>query len=402
MTTGHGSHAPPRLVVTTVGMATVQDLGRPGHGHQGISVNGAGDRWAAQVGNTVVGNAPTAPLLEVTASSLSVRPDADVLVCVTGADAEPRVAGRPLPTWEPVVVAAGATLDLPAPRRGMRTYLAVAGGSHGTVGARQRRPRPHARRRRQARPRRRLELTSCVCGWAHPHLGQAVFRLGAARPTWPRPTVVEVTAGPELAEFDVRRAAPGRGRSRSSPTRWACGPRVRPPPAPGSAEILSRGVPVGAVEVPPRGGLLLLLHGRLITAGYPVPYVATTAAVDRLARRVPATSWCCARSLCSRPWRARRPGATSCRPWRSGPRPPCAPAGWGTWWLPDTCPGSRPGGGARPRSGQWTARRSRRRRPPGPGAPGVPRRPTRRCRRAAGSSRRAPAPRHPRGPRPRR
>lgn len=286
MTTGHGSHAPPRLVVTTVGMATVQDLGRPGHGHQGISVNGAGDRWAAQVGNTVVGNAPTAPLLEVTASSLSVRPDADVLVCVTGADAEPRVAGRPLPTWEPVVVPAGATLDLPAPRRGMRTYLAVAGGFTAPSVLGSVAPDRMLGVGTRLAPGDELALTSCVCGWAHPHLGQAVFRLGAARPTWPRPTVVEVTAGPELAEFDVRRLA---GPWTVSEQSDAVGLRAEgPTPArSGSAEILSRGVPVGAVEVPPRGGLLLLLHGRLITAGYPVPYVATTAAVDRLAQARP-------------------------------------------------------------------------------------------------------------------
>ena len=37
-----------------------------------------------------------------------------------------------------------------------------------------------------------------------------------------------------------------------------------------AAEILSRGVPVGAVEIPPSGGLLVLLRGRLVTAGYPV------------------------------------------------------------------------------------------------------------------------------------
>ncbi len=35
-------------------------------------------------------------------------------------------------------------------------------------------------------------------------------------------------------------------------------------------EILSRGVPVGAVQIPPTGGLLVLLRGRLVTAGYPV------------------------------------------------------------------------------------------------------------------------------------
>ena len=49
-----------------------------------------------------------------------------------------------------------------------------------------------------------------------------------------------------------------------------------------SHEILSRGVPVGAIQVPPSGGLLVLLYGRLLTAGYPIPYVATTVSMDTL------------------------------------------------------------------------------------------------------------------------
>jgi allophanate hydrolase subunit 2 len=51
--------------------------------------------------------------------------------------------------------------------------------------------------------------------------------------------------------------------------------------------MISRGVPMGAVQVPPTDGLLVLLRGRLVTAGYPVLGVATTVAVDRLAQARP-------------------------------------------------------------------------------------------------------------------
>jgi allophanate hydrolase subunit 2 len=44
---------------------------------------------------------------------------------------------------------------------------------------------------------------------------------------------------------------------------------------------------MGAVQVPPSGGLLVLLRGRLVTAGYPGLGVATTSAVDRLAQARP-------------------------------------------------------------------------------------------------------------------
>jgi allophanate hydrolase subunit 2 len=52
-------------------------------------------------------------------------------------------------------------------------------------------------------------------------------------------------------------------------------------------EILSRGVPVGAVEVPPGGGIIILLRGRLVTAGYPVIAVVTTESLDRLGQARP-------------------------------------------------------------------------------------------------------------------
>jgi len=276
-----GDHGPPHITVESAGVATVQDLGRPGHGHQGISLNGASDRWSAQVANTLVGNPPGAPLLEVTGSSLTLGVDADVLVCVTGAESEPTVAGRPAPSWDPFVVQARASLVVPAPVHGLRTYVAFAGGlrARTVLGS--------------VAPDRMLgvgghlgrgdefTLASCLCGWRHPYSDHPLLRLGATRPTWTDRTVLGVTAGPELGEYDeVGLRGPWTVSAQSD----AVGLRAEgPTPArAGNAEILSRGVPVGAVEVPPSGGLLILLHGRLVTAGYPVPYVATTTALDRL------------------------------------------------------------------------------------------------------------------------
>jgi biotin-dependent carboxylase-like uncharacterized protein len=281
----HG-HGPPHLTVESAGMVTVQDLGRPGHGHQGISENGAGDRWSAQVANTVVGNPPGAPLLEVTSSSLSVRVDADVLVCVTGAGTEPHVSGRPAPSWDPFVLRAGDLLVLPAPQRGLRTYVAVAGGLTARTVLGSVAPDRMLGAGTYLGRGDELELASCLCGWRHPHFGQPLFRLGAVRPSWSPRSVLDVTGGPELGEYDGRELV---GPWTVSAQSDAVGLRAEGPTPTRSTsrEILSRGVPVGAVEVPPGGGLLILLHGRLITAGYPVPYVATTAGIDRLGQARP-------------------------------------------------------------------------------------------------------------------
>ena len=111
---------PPRITVESAGLAVVQDLGRPGHGEQGISINGASDRGSARLANVLVGNDAGAPLLETAGSGTTLRFNADTLVAITGASAQPTVAGRAVPTYDPFVVEAGVTLELPTPERGWR------------------------------------------------------------------------------------------------------------------------------------------------------------------------------------------------------------------------------------------------------------------------------------------
>jgi biotin-dependent carboxylase-like uncharacterized protein len=280
--TWHGhDHGPPTITVEAAGLAVVQDLGRPGHGDKGISLNGASDRGSAQMANVLVGNAPGAPLLETAGSSTSLRFEADTLVAVTGASTHPTVAGRAAPTWDPFVVEAGATLELPTPDRGWRTYLAVAGGLQGDRLLGSVAPDPMLEVGRRLSRGDELELSECACGFQHPPMVHPLFRFGARRPTWSTTAAVDVTPGPELGEFD---ASALRGPWEVSPHSDQVGLRAEGPTPSRSAttEILSRGVPVGAVQVPPSGGLLVLLYGRLLTAGYPVPYVATTVSLDRL------------------------------------------------------------------------------------------------------------------------
>ena len=274
-------HGTPRITVESAGLAVLQDLGRPGHGDKGIAVNGASDRRSAQMANVLVGNAPDTPLLETTGSSTSLGFNADTLVAVTGATIRPTVDGRPAPTWDPFIVDAKASLDLPNPDQGWRTYLAVGGGLEGDRLLGSVAPDPMLEIGRRLSRGDHLVLRSCVCGFRHPHLAHPLFRLGARRPTWPSTAVVDVTAGPELEEFDNEAL---RGPWEVSPHSDQVGLRADGPTPVRSkvGEILSRGVPVGAVQVPPSGGLLVLLYGRLLTAGYPVPYVATTVSLDTL------------------------------------------------------------------------------------------------------------------------
>ena len=53
---------------------------------------------------------------------------AETVICVTGADADVTVGGRPAPLATPTIVPAGAEVVVKPARLGFRTYVAVRGG----------------------------------------------------------------------------------------------------------------------------------------------------------------------------------------------------------------------------------------------------------------------------------
>ncbi|GAA4604975.1 urea carboxylase [Actinoplanes octamycinicus] len=121
----------PRIVVERPGtMTTVQDWpGRTGLWEVGVPPSGPMDDLSFRLGNTALGNPEGAPGLECTVDGPALRFTADTTVCVTGAPVPVSVDGRPVPQWEPVVVPAGAVLDVgKATSGGLRAYVLFAGG----------------------------------------------------------------------------------------------------------------------------------------------------------------------------------------------------------------------------------------------------------------------------------
>jgi 5-oxoprolinase (ATP-hydrolysing) subunit C len=252
----------------------------------GLSANGASDAGAATVANLLVGNEPAAPLVEVTASAFSFTALSPLLFAVTGATEALRVEGEAQPLASPLAVGPGESVELAAPRAGVRSYLALNGDLLaprllGSVA-------PDRLLGFGSRLGRgdRIALLSRFDESAHSP-GQVLPPWAAAESgVLPEEAIVEVTPGPEIDQFEAARERLDGAVFEVSPNSDAMGLRLEGEPLRRrtTAELLSRGVPVGAVEVPPRGPLLALLRGRYVTAGYPVAAVATRTAIDVLAQ----------------------------------------------------------------------------------------------------------------------
>jgi biotin-dependent carboxylase-like uncharacterized protein len=116
-------------ILRTGPLALVQDLGRVGLAHLGVTRSGAADRRSHTLANRLVANPDDRATLEVTFGGFSARVrGGDVDIAVTGADAGPSVDGMMFGTNSIQHVRDGEIISLSTPRSGLRSYLAVRGG----------------------------------------------------------------------------------------------------------------------------------------------------------------------------------------------------------------------------------------------------------------------------------
>ena len=114
-------------VVRAGPLTTIQDQGRPGYAHLGVPHSGALDQRALRRANALVGNPASAAALETTLLGCALRFEQPARVAVTGAAADIKVDKVLVPAGV-LEVGAGSVLDVGRATRGVRSYVAVAGG----------------------------------------------------------------------------------------------------------------------------------------------------------------------------------------------------------------------------------------------------------------------------------
>ena len=235
-------------VVSTGLLATVQDLGRPGYADLGVSAAGAADALALRAGNLLAGNAPGAPAIEMTMTGGVFEFQCDATVALTGAVA----------VWERRQIRSGAVLTTGPVTGGARLYLCVRGGiaAPAVMGS----ASMHVVTGLGGRPLRKDDMLP---------IGSAAGplpRTGAIHAP-ERGPVLRVTPGPQSGWV-------GDG---FYPTSWRVsqnsdrmGLLLEGPPVAlhSPAQLLTEGVALGAVQIPPGGQPIILFVEHQTTGGY--------------------------------------------------------------------------------------------------------------------------------------
>lgn len=299
-----------RLDVVDAGWKTTfQDAGRVGAEHLGVPTGGSADQHAAAVANILVGNDRRAVLLEIM-GEFSFVPSADVLVAATGAVAQLVVGGYEADGWAPVVVPAGVELRVLPDANAARSYLAVAGRLRAETFLGSAAPDTRMGFTQQVLHGAELTLETDFAGFRQPHFDHALFRLPVpVRRAADLPWRVDLVPGPDASIPGVRELIAHSeyvvtGRSDHVGIRLD-GPVLHPE---SDTEIVSHGVPVGAVEIPHGDELIVLGRYRTVTAGYPIVAFATTATQPLLGQVTPGRRvrfrWVDARTARADMWRA--------------------------------------------------------------------------------------------------
>ena len=250
---------------------TVQDIGRPGYGHLGVSACGAADPLALRMGNRLLGNPDRAAALELTLTGGNFLFRGAAWFVLTGADMGATLGARPIPLWTPAQAAPGETLAFSGARLGARGYLCVRGGIQvpEILGSRSTHL-PSGLGGLQGRALMKGDVAPIDDPATPFHPRQ--FAPDAVASLRPAHDSLRITASPRSASF------PASSHQALLAASWQVqidssrmGVRLSGPPlaAPLGGSMTTAGAPLGAIQVTPSGEPVILGVDHQTTGGYP-------------------------------------------------------------------------------------------------------------------------------------
>ena len=266
---------------------TVQDLGRYGYAHLGISPAGAADPLSFRIANLLLGNEENAPALEMTLLGATLEFDERAIVAITGSSCECKTGTDQLPLSAAFEIPARSVLQCGSMTTGARCYLAVQGGfdiplvmgSASTLVA------AHfggfqGRRLKSGDVLRVRKHGSSRLRGLRPGALDSQHRRGPLRVT---KGAQREWFGPEAFEKLVSSTYIVSEQSDRTGLRLK-GDAVRPRE---QSELLTDGIPLGAVQVPQDGQPIILFFDQQTTGGYPKIANVITADMHRVGQLRP-------------------------------------------------------------------------------------------------------------------
>ncbi|MFZ3282489.1 biotin-dependent carboxyltransferase family protein [Pseudomonas sp.] len=268
-------------------LCLLQDAGRFGVRHLGVTQGGAADWCSMSWANWLMGNGLDVPVIEITLGGFVVIAEDDCLLALAGADLGAQIDGQPLAPWRSFKLRKGQTLQFTQPLLGARAYLAAPGGfaapkvlgSSATV----------VREELGGLDGMGLPLAKGSTLSCH---GESLLLREvplALRPDLKSTAALDLVLGAQIGQFS------GQSLFDAFNSAWTLDSRadrmgIR---LLGKAleyqgqPMISEGIPLGAVQVPPDGQPIVLLNDRQTIGGYPRLGALTPLALARLAQCLP-------------------------------------------------------------------------------------------------------------------
>ncbi|CAH0322696.1 biotin-dependent carboxylase-like uncharacterized protein [Pseudomonas frederiksbergensis] len=269
-------------------LCLLQDAGRFGVRHLGVTQGGGLDWRSMSWANWLLGNGLDASVIEITLGGFSVVAEDDCLLALAGADLGAQIDGQPLAPWRSFKLGKGQRLQFTQPLLGARAYLAAPGGfdapkvlgSTATV-VREELGGLDGMGRALAKG------SSLKYSTEAPLLVRELPREHV--PDFNLDTPLDLVLGAQIGEFS------GQSLFDAFNSVWTLDSRadrmgIR---LLGAAlqyqgkPMISEGIPLGAVQVPPDGQPIVLLNDRQTIGGYPRLGALTPLALARLAQCLP-------------------------------------------------------------------------------------------------------------------
>ena len=269
-------------------LCLLQDAGRFGVRHLGVTQGGALDWRSMSWANWLLGNCLDAPVIEIPLGGLSVVAEDDCLLALAGADLGAQIDGQTLAPWRSFKLSKGQRLQFTQPLLGARAYLAAPGGfaapkvlgSSSTV--------------------MREELggldgmgRALAKGASLSYSGEAPLLVRELPrehvPNFNLDAPLELVLGAQIGEFsgqslyDVFNSVWTLDSRADRMGMRLLGTALQYQGKP----MISEGIPLGAVQVPPDGQPIVLLNDRQTIGGYPRLGALTPLALARLAQCLP-------------------------------------------------------------------------------------------------------------------